>query len=458
MLKHFIAGAVCMGACIAVHAQSDSIHRTENYPTFDSSRVLPSPLPVPPFPSSDYPYGEPLVGMPEDAADGFLQKALGTANNKSRIKIYGWIDPSVTFGTSKKTNIPMSYAIQPNSLQLSQAVLRIEREPNTVQTDHFDWGFRLSNVYGMDYRYTVAKGWFSNNYFDKNRQYGYDPVEAYGMLYFPKIAKGTIVKIGRFISPVDIEAQLAVNNYLYTHSVMFSYDPYTFTGVQANFKLSKRVQLVAGIHGGSDMAAWDKSAQLNGQLLLRWVSENNNNSLWGGINSLGSGKYKNYHDNKQHIAITWSHRFDSTFHMMTEAYYQWQRDAYTGGSPSFGPIRYDAGGGPGAFIPGVSRQIGFVNYTQMLLSPKAFLSLRNDFFEDPQGEQTGVKTSYFSHTFGLNYFFTKWIQIRPEIRYDWNSTFSLIGEDYVKTKPYDANSSDPKGHQFTFSMDMIVRF
>lgn len=57
------------------------------------------------------------------------------------------------------------------------------------------------------------------------------------MLYFPRVAEGMILKVGRFISPPDIEAQLATNNYLYTHSVMFTYDAYTFTGAQATFKL-----------------------------------------------------------------------------------------------------------------------------------------------------------------------------------------------------------------------------
>lgn len=432
--------------------------QTAHYPTFDTSRLLPSPLPSPPFPSADWSYNEPLIGLPEDASDGFLQKLLGMANDKSRIKIYGWAEPSFNLSTSQKTNIPVAYNIIPNSVELNQLVLRIEREPNTVQTDHFDWGFRVTNLYGEDYRYTTAKGWLSNGYFRKNNLYGYDPVEIYGLLYFPKVTQGLIIKIGRFISPPDIESPLAVNNYLFTHSVLVSYDADTYTGIQASFKLSKRIQLITGIHGGNDVAVWDKSASLHGQLMLRWVSRNNNNALWGGINSLGADNYRAYHDNKQAIVVTWGHRFDRIFHIQTEAYYQWQYNGATGGSPTFGPVHYDAGGGAGPVIPGINQQLGFVNYFQMLLSQKAFLSLRNDFFEDVQGQQTGFKTSYFSHTLGLNYFFTQWIQIRPEIRYDWNSTFNLIGDQFTKVKPYDADSNDPKSHQVIFSMDLIVRF
>ncbi|TDX02111.1 outer membrane beta-barrel protein [Dinghuibacter silviterrae] len=418
--------------------------------TFDSTRVLPSPLPSPPFPASDWQYGEPLIGLPEDAPDGPLQRALGLANDPSRIKIYGWVVPGFNLSSSRETNVPVTYNTIPNSAELDQLVLRIEREPNTVQTRHFDWGFRLSNVFGQDYRYTVSKGWFSKGYFTYNHLYGYDPVETYVLLYFPKVWKGMILKIGRYISPPDIEAQLATNNYLYTHSVMFTYDAFTFTGVQATVKVSKRIQFILGVHGGSDVAAWDSSASWHGQAMLRWVSADNNDGLWGGINTLGQSNFKKGHDNKQAIALTWGHRFNKTFHIQTEAYYQWQYNGALGGSASYGPVRYGAGGGPGAIVHGINQQIGFVNFSQMLLSSKSFLCLRNDLFSDVQGQLSGFATTYFSHTFGVNYFFTDWLQIRPEVRYDWNSDPSL--------RPYDATGNNPKTHQFLFSMDMIVRY
>jgi len=38
----------------------------------------------------------------------------------------------------------------------------VKRVPDTVQTDHWDWGFRLTNLYGLDYRFTTAKGYFSS--------------------------------------------------------------------------------------------------------------------------------------------------------------------------------------------------------------------------------------------------------------------------------------------------------
>ena len=37
--------------------------------------------------------------------------------------------------------------------------MKFEREADTVQTDHIDWGFRSCVLYGEDYRYTTAGGW-----------------------------------------------------------------------------------------------------------------------------------------------------------------------------------------------------------------------------------------------------------------------------------------------------------
>ncbi len=83
--------------------------------------------------------------------------------------------------------------------------------PDTVQTDHFDWGFRVSGLYGLDYRYTTSKGIFSNQLLGENNKYGADPVMVYADLYFPHVADGMNVRIGRYVSLPDIEAQLAPN-------------------------------------------------------------------------------------------------------------------------------------------------------------------------------------------------------------------------------------------------------
>jgi hypothetical protein len=201
-------------------------------------RALPAPLDGI-YPGSDYLGPTPLIGVPDTDPVWPLTQGLWDAFpalKKERIKVYGWLNPGGDASTSKNSNIPESYAIVPNKLEMDQAVLRLERIPDSVQTDHIDWGFRLTTIYGIDYRWTTSQGYFSEQLLKRNALYGADPVEAYGLIYFPHVAQGMILKIGRYISPPDIEAQLAPDNYLFTHSLMFTVDCYNANRRQCGYK------------------------------------------------------------------------------------------------------------------------------------------------------------------------------------------------------------------------------
>ena len=342
----------------------------------------------------------------------------------------------------------MSYNLVPNTLELNQAVFTIERQLNTADQTHTDWGFKFTQLYGMDYRYTTAQGYLSNQLLQNNSLYGYDPLEMYGLYYIPGIAQGLTIKAGRFISPPDIEAQLSIQNYMYSHSLMFTVDAYTYTGVLSTVKLNSNWQVSLGVHGANDMAPWEGGNQTNGQLLIRWDSDSKNDSLYGGINSLGNNEAINGHDNLGATVVTWGHKFNDTFHMQTESYYQWEQNGALGGSCNNGPIySFGGGGGCGPTIYGTSWSAGFVNYVQMKLNDKDYLSLRNDFLDDPQGQRTGYATQYTSQTLGYSHKFTKFLQVRPEIRYEeaWGTGAT----------PYN-NGTAP--NQATFSADIIFKF
>ena len=216
-------------------------------------RGYPAPVSSPPFPFSDWPYGgSPTIGAP-DSAGGPLMTALysgenGKAWENSRIKIYGWVNAGFNVSTSDKHygNAPAAYYIQPNSVQLDQTALYIERVPDTVQADHFDWGFRLTQLYGLDYRFTTANGYFSQQLLRENNKNGYDPVMAYVDLYWGQIAQGMNIRIGRYISLPDIEAQLAPDNYTYSHSILYTYDAYTQTGINATTRLNDHWMVQVG--------------------------------------------------------------------------------------------------------------------------------------------------------------------------------------------------------------------
>jgi Putative beta-barrel porin-2, OmpL-like. bbp2 len=404
------------------------------------------------FPSSEYIGPTPLIGVPDTDPVYPMTEALwrlSPALKESRIKVYGWVNPGISVSTSDESNIPESYAIVPNIPQLDQGILRFERLPDTVQTDHVDWGFRFTNLYGIDYRWTTSQGWFSGQLLKHNRLYGWDPLETYGLIYVPKVAKGMVIKFGRYISPPDIEAQLAPDNYLFTHSLMFTYDSFTQTGVNAAVKLNDSWTILGGIHAGSDVAPWNEAAHPTGLFLVRWVSKSNNDSIFGGINSANNGRFKGFHDNLQQSNITWTHRFNEkgTFVTATEAYYIWQNRALVGGTVNFGPPRsWFRLTGPGAPIQGNAPAIGVVNYTAIKISKRNFITLRPiDYLVDVKGERTGFATTLSSWTVGLTHRFGERIMIRPELRY----------EHAFSAKPWD---NGRRNNQFMFAMDAIIRF
>src|SRR5260221_5193612 len=178
--------------------QAPAGSQPQSAPAEPPRRALPAPLDGV-FPSSDYLAPTPLIGVPDTDPVWPLTQALWDefpALKKSKIKVYGWVNAGGDASTSNNSNIPESYAIVPNKLEMDQAVLRFERVPDTVQADHIDWGFRLTILYGIDYRWTTSQGWFSEQLLKRNSLYGTDPVEAYGLVYIPGVAQGMVLKVG----------------------------------------------------------------------------------------------------------------------------------------------------------------------------------------------------------------------------------------------------------------------
>ena len=228
-------------------------------------RIPAPPLDAPPFPNADWNYGGSSTIGATSTTNYPLMRALESGPNgdwwkRSRIQIYGWINPGFDFSTSKHSNLPEGYNFYANQIDLDQLVTYIERVPDTVQTDHLDWGFRIGNMYGIDYHFTTSKGWFSQQLLQQGKQYGDDPLMAYADFYDPHIADGLNIRVGRYISVPDIEARLAVNNYTYSHSLLFSYDPFTQTGVITTLKLNNRWLFNLGISAGNDIAPWARLA------------------------------------------------------------------------------------------------------------------------------------------------------------------------------------------------------
>lgn len=415
-------------------------------------RAMASPFASPPFPSAEWQLGGVAypIGVPNLNAQYPLEKALactrlGRWMQARRIEVYGWINPSLNASSSSHSNYPLSYASRPNRAEFSQFLLRLERIPDTVQTDHVDWGFHLDNLYGYDYHYTTMKGVFSNQLLDHPRAdqplngktYGYDPMLFYVDLYLPWVAEGMEVRVGRWLSLPDIEAQFSPNNYLMTHSILYTTDPYTQMGVLTTTRLGEQWTLQLGLNGSNDVALWNHDARPSLQACVRWVSKSNDDMLYPCVNNWNTADY--HYNNVQMFVMTWGHRFGRDVHLLTEAYRLYGRNV-----PGFGP-----GGTPGvpgsSPRPGMAQAYGLVNYLNVALGAKDMLSFRNEFYNDQDGQRTGFATRYSSHTLGLTHWATPDLELRPELRYE---------------RAYDAPAYDQgrRRDQATVLFDTILHF
>jgi len=413
--------------------------------TAPARRGLPSPFSSPPFPSGEWQLGgvDYPIGVPNENAQYPLERALACTGlghwmQDNRIETYGWINPSMNVSSSNFSNYPLSYQTRPNRVEFDQFMFRVQRVPDTVQTDHIDWGFHFDNLFGYDYHYTTMKGVFSNQLLNNpnpnqpiaanagtaGKVYGDDPMIWYVDMYIPWIAEGMQITAGRYLSLPDIEAQFAPQNYLLTHSILYTVDAYTNVGVLTTTKLSDQWTVQLGVHGGDDSAPWNSSSRVSLQGCVRWVSKSNNDMLYPCVESYNN-KDQTY-NNLQEFVLTWGHRFNENVHMLTEAY-----RIYVINQPGL--------------PPGQAAAIGIVNYFNVELNPTNMISIRNEWVNDKEGQRTGYATRYISNTIGLTHWVSQNIEVRPELRY----------EHSLDVPAYDVGK---RSSQSTALLDVIFHF
>jgi hypothetical protein len=422
----------------------------------------PQPVSTPPYPYTEWPYGGSTnIGVTRpNSVDSPLMQAmsktmLGQALNEAHVQVYGWVN----FGGNVSTNTvkpggnwPAAYMYTPNTVQLDQAVLYIERLPDTVQKDHVDWGFRVSGLFGENYRYTTAYGLGSYQLLNHNLVHGYDFPMMYGELYLPWFAEGLLLRFGRFISLPDIEAQLAPNNLMYSHSMAYSFDNYTNTGLQATLAVTKNWFVQFGVTVGTEAMPWhvgktipnpfpnpvypestllvDPGARPSYTGCLRYQTDSAGDNIYVCADAINNGTWG--YNNLQWYGLTWYHKFNSQWHLAFEAYTLSQRNVLNKSDPlgiianngyPFNPfvIQFNAPNFAQCSDPDVvhctARSIAAVAYLNYKFTPMDNLSFRAEYFHDMQGQRTGVATRYSEFALGWQHWFSPQIEIRPEVGY-----------------------------------------
>jgi len=425
-------------------------------------RGMPAPFDSPPYPNGEWQIGgTETIGDPNLTPDYPLMEALyqgpyGQTLEDTKIKLYGWVDFSGNVSTSSQSgvnpnngqgaNFPAIYPQRPDRMELDQAVIYLERTPDEFQTDHVDWGFRVSGVYGLDYRYMISKGLFDRQLLVHNDYYGYDMPMVYGNLFIPKVFMGMNITVGRIISEADIEAQLAPNNLMSTHSLLYSFDPYTQEGIFATVKLNNQWTVQAGLADGGDVAVWSKDpgVQPTGTLMVQYTSQNNKFGFYGGANQFNNANWG--YNNLQQYVGTFTYKFTDKIWTTWETWYMYQKNAPTAAMAA----AENGGTAPPVNAsypvkPGYAPEWATLDYIMYRLGPSTFLTLRNEVFDDIVGQRTGYNTVYTEHSIGITYWPNKLITFRPEVRFD---------HSYAEA----AYDNGTRHNQVLASFDVIVHF
>ena len=472
-----------------------------------------TPETTPPMPYTEFPYGAVTsIGVTRpNSVDSPLMAAIANTNfgkflAENDFQIYGWLQPGFNLSTNTRQfgNAPIAYTVNPNVAQLDQAVLYLDRFPDTVQTDHIDWGMRLSVLYGQNYRYTNSYGLASWQFNGDNGWMGYDFPMVYGELWIPQVAQGLMIRVGRYISIPDIEAQLAPNNILYTHSITYSWDNYTNTGIATSWQLTPNWLVQLGLVDGTETPLWhyglkipnqyvqqtsnaagfgpgvdplypnstmlkDPGNQPSGVFCVRYESSSGNDVVYPCLDGINNGDWG--YNNLQWHGFTYYHKFDDNWHVDFETYYMSESGVpnlrnsaalslfENGGTPfspqhvKFNPpnLAYCANA---TVLKCDADSVGVVTYVNYTLDPLNNFTLRPEYYYDPQGWRTGTGgyTQYMEFTLGWQHWLSPQIEFRPELSY-WRS---------FHTPAYnaDAYAGIPANRFETvqFASDVIVHF
>ena len=421
------------------------------------TEIPPVPMTSPPMPFTDWPIGATQVigGATPNSVDSPLMTTLigatriGKPLENAHVQVYGWIDAggnvsSATHGFGG--NAPVADSFNQNAIQLDQAVVYIERVPDTVQNTNVDWGFRFAPMYGENYRYTTALGFFSNQLVDQNRLNGFDMPMAYGEVFIPFVADGVLFRFGRYITLPDIEAQLAPNDYLYTRSITYSVDNYSTTGVNGSLKINRNWLLQLGINGGTETLPWnarsthisgydgprDPGAQASLAGCLQYQTDSGNDAIYPCVDNVNNARWG--YNNLNWYGGTYYHKFNEQVHVAFEGYYMYQRDvwnkAYKGPGyvnnptdPYFGTAWYGMTNPPRQAICNTAlptctaNEFGLLAFWNYRIGTFDNLTLRTEFYDDMKGQRTGYATRYIDITAGWQRWFGPQVEVRPELGY-----------------------------------------
>lgn len=401
--------------------------------------------------------------------------ALGADPNETKfmkdhnLKMGGWLNTSISAnmsGNGDGFNGPVTFNDRTGELQMNQLYVYLQKAVN-INGDNFDIGGRFDVMYGTDAIFTQAYGtsfadgdrgsWDLYLSAHDDRFYGVALPQAYAEFNLP-IGNGIDVKIGHFYTIIGYEVVTAPDNFFITKPYTMQYgEPFTHTGILASYSINDNWSVSGGAVTGSNSGGWDGNwdRQLGNWSFLggvTWTSDDTGTSL--AVTSTAGNTSESDDSTWAMYSIVGKHDITDKLHYI---------------------IQHDHG-----FIENAVNGIhtgewyGINQYLIYDVSDKLSVGLRGEWFNDQNGlriagpgrclaagtadggnyacnaaeysnyfDSTGG--SYYEITAGLSYKPLPWLNLRPNLRYDF-------------TDKALAFSNGTRQSQFLMTADVVITF
>jgi hypothetical protein len=287
--------------------------------------------------------------------------------------------------------------------------------------------------------------------------------QAYGEAYVP-VGNGLNVKAGHFYTPIGYEVVTAPDNFFYSHAYTMQYgEPFTHTGAMGNYAVDNNWGVMGGLTTGSSTGGWDGGfnqglGNWGGLFGTTWTSNDKGTSA--NVSGTYSGTSEQNDSPWALYSVVLKHNLNEKTHMI---------------------LQHDHGFANNVLAQGANvdaQWYGINSHTYYDIKDNLSIGLRAEWFRDQNGFRvcspgrvaaaadnsggnyaaagsygsTCVAASWYQVTAGLTYKPKKWLNIRPNIRYDYADGTNTNGSTYM---PFgNANQT----YQVLMSTDIVITF
>jgi hypothetical protein len=381
------------------------------------------------------------------------------------VSITGFVEGSWTYSDRVPPNNALydrAFDDRTESLQFDAVDLSIVRNVDFTKKA-FDFGFQVEGMYGADAAFIHSNGLTfyggtgglggtntatsGNSAFSGPRNQA-DLVQANFTVAFP-VGHGLAIEGGKFDTLVGYEVIDGPSNPLFSHSYIFTEEPYTHTGLLAiynvlnpddiNANAMHQLTVIGGFTRGWDQATEDDNGSLDitGQVKYQDFSApgvvKDFISLaftTGDETATGNEAVSVQHNGWRTLFdLTGSYTLSDQWTLGGDAMYAWQaQDA----------VETNAVGAITTGNPGTSQWYGVAGYAKWAICDQVAINFRAEWFDDQDGGAvtqlaapgTGlqnISNQFYELTLGVTYKpladdkYFNGLAIRPEVRWDYSN-------------------------------------